>query len=400
MLNFEDISNLLPQIYQSFEIPVMLYKISDSEDFIFYPEVKHYQELLLPYQKTFANMNQSVHYHINELFYTVACFFNAAEGYKLIIGPVPSTLVSKSTAKSLLQTCKLPSSEWLIKEILGLPIYQQIRLFNIFSLLHQTILDKHIAPLEITNIIDKSTSISLAEKKTEEFYQRTEEQNFHTSWEFEQRYLTYIEEGNLAKLRLLLDNPINVDTGIVADDNLRQIKNLFIASITLATRAAIRGGLEPQVAYHFSDLAILEMEKLNTLQVMMEWQRTSMYELTKQVAALKTSKEVSPVVQNTLNYIATHINEPLSVAKLAQELYQNRSYLSRLFKAEMSVNLSEYILTRKIIEAKDLLRFSEKSISEISNFLAFSSQSYFQTVFKKHTGLTPVQYRNQEKSYS
>ena len=142
------------------------------------------------------------------------------------------------------------------------------------------------------------------------------------------------------------------------------------------------------------------MEKLSNFEAIMKWQQSSLIELTQKVSALKTGKTVSPLVHQVLNYIAPHINEPLTVNSIAQILYQNRSYLSRIFKSEMEINLSDYIVERKLLEAKDLLRFSERSISEISNFLAFSSQSYFQTVFKKKYGITPLQYRKQENSYS
>ncbi|HEM3181883.1 helix-turn-helix transcriptional regulator [Streptococcus suis] len=197
-----------------------------------------------------------------------------------------------------------------------------------------------------------------------------------------------------------MENPENIDAGIVSDDNLRQIKNLHIAPTTLSTRAAIEGGLEPQITYHFSDMVFWEMEKLTNLENIMEWQRSFLFELTKKVAALKTDKTVGPLVQQIINYIATHIIEPLTVNNLAQSLYQKCSYLSRIFKSEMDTNLSDYIIERKLLEAKDLLRFTDRAISDISNFLAFSSQSYFQTVFKKQHGLTPLQCRRHAKTYS
>ncbi|HEL2383612.1 TPA: helix-turn-helix transcriptional regulator [Streptococcus suis] len=105
--------------------------------------------------------------------------------------------------------------------------------------------------------------------------------------------------------------------------------------------------------------------------------------MTKKVAALKTVKTVGPLVQQVINYIATHIIEPLTVNNLAQSLYQKRSYLSRIFKSEMDTNLSDYIIELKLLETKDSLLFTDRADSDISNFLAFSSQSYFQTVFKK-----------------
>lgn len=399
MLNFQETQQLLPQLYQTFGIPILLFPTNHTEQTITYPDDDIYTELLLPYQSRFENMPQPVHYHINELFYTVACFWNKEKNYKLILGPVPSTLVSKSTARALLYGINLTFSDQLLQKVFKLPIYQQGRLLNIYSFLCQTLLNKRILPLEITNILNNHVSIPITEKKTENFYQTSEHQNFHSTWEFERRLLSYVREGNINKLKLLIDNPENIDAGIIADDNLRQIKNLYIASTTLAIRAAIEGGLEPEVAYQFSDLVIWEMEKLTNLEAIMKWQQSSLVELTQKVAALKTGKTVSPLVHQVLNYIATHINEPLTVNSIARILYQNRSYLSRIFKSEMGINLSDYIVERKLLEAKDLLRFSERSISEISNFLAFSSQSYFQTIFKKKYGITPLQYRKQEKNY-
>ena len=55
--------------------------------------------------------------------------------------------------------------------------------------------------------------------------------------------------------------------------------------------------------------------------------------------------------------------------------------------------LADFIQLQRIEEAKNLLRFSDYQISEISTFLAFSSQSYFTSVFKRHTGVTPKKYR-------
>lgn len=395
MLTYSEMESKLPQIYQAFELPLLLYKTDQPERTITFPNEEPFTQLLLPYQTKFDRLLDPVHYHINELFYTVGCFWNKELNYKLIIGPLPSTIVSESTAKSLLHSSNIKSDSEKIRRIIDLPRYQHLRFLNILSLLSQTIQDLNIAPMDIKNIITSQVSIPVAEKKTEMFYQTSEEQNFHNSLDFEKQYLTYIEEGNLEKLGRLLEKPVKIDAGIIANDNLRQIKNLFIASITLSTRAAIRGGLEPQIAYQISDLAIQEVEKLNNVELIHNWQRSILFELTTQVSKTLPNKTLSPLIQKCLNYIATHINEPLTVYDIADKLYQNRSYLSRIFKSEVGQNLSDYILERKLLEAQDLLRFSNRSISEISNFLAFSSQSYFQTVFKKQFGITPLHYRKQ-----
>ena len=69
------------------------------------------------------------------------------------------------------------------------------------------------------------------------------------------------------------------------------------------------------------------------------------------------------------------------------------SFFSKQFKNETNKTINEAILEAKIEEAKDLLAYTDKSISHISSYLAFSSQSYFQNQFKKVTGCTPLQYR-------
>ena len=63
----------------------------------------------------------------------------------------------------------------------------------------------------------------------------------------------------------------------------------------------------------------------------------------------------------------------------------------------MGVNLNDFITRCKMEEAGDLLLYTDKSLAEISNYLSYSSQSYFQNVFKKHYGVTPMAYRKQKQ---
>ena len=73
------------------------------------------------------------------------------------------------------------------------------------------------------------------------------------------------------------------------------------------------------------------------------------------------------------------------------------SYLSTLFKKEMGMSITAYIMEKKMEAARNMLKYSDYSYSEISSILAFSSQSHFIRAFKKHNGDTPRAYR--EKNY-
>lgn len=73
-----------------------------------------------------------------------------------------------------------------------------------------------------------------------------------------------------------------------------------------------------------------------------------------------------------------------SPEKLAKELFLSCPYLSRRFKEETGESLTDFILKEKTEEAKRLLRYSDKSLTAIGNYLGFSSQSHFARVFKKY----------------
>ena len=94
-----------------------------------------------------------------------------------------------------------------------------------------------------------------------------------------------------------------------------------------------------------------------------------------------------------MDYIYSHIHYRITLKELAEYLDLSESYLSKLFRKEMGISVSNYILDLKIDKAKNLLQYSEYTTSDISNYLAFSSQSHFIQVFQKKTGLTPHKYR-------
>ena len=102
---------------------------------------------------------------------------------------------------------------------------------------------------------------------------------------------------------------------------------------------------------------------------------------------------MSGPVQNALNYIYIHRNDPVSVEDVAESVGVSSGYLSRVFKKEVGVSVSEYVRQKKIETATNLLKYSPYSMVDIANRLSFSSQSHFIQTFKKVIGTTPLKYR-------
>jgi len=92
-------------------------------------------------------------------------------------------------------------------------------------------------------------------------------------------------------------------------------------------------------------------------------------------------------------YIANNLESELSLTQLANLVYFNPSYLSRIFKNYTGVNLIHYITDMRIAKAKDLLANSNMKINSISAAVGFDSQSYFNQAFRKSTGMSPSEYR-------
>ena len=107
----------------------------------------------------------------------------------------------------------------------------------------------------------------------------------------------------------------------------------------------------------------------------------------------KSSDEIHLVVQRIEQLIEENIENDVSITSLAQKLYFNSYYLSRMFKAAKGVKLSDYITERKMERARKLLTESDYKVQTIGERMGYSSPANFIRSFKKYCGLTPNEYR-------
>ena len=217
----------------------------------------------------------------------------------------------------------------------------------------------------------------------------------HNSAAAEKMLLSLIESGKAAELAHLLRNDMAIDAnmGITANDSVRAYKNMFVASTTMAARAAVRGGLDYEAAMTASDTYLQKMEALgNFNDIHALWRQMLIY-FTEQSEKSHRLSKTSRLVHRVVNHVAAHLHEKVSAASIADALGLNRSYLCRRFKQDAGLNLTDYIHQAKIDEARHLLVSSPASIGEIAYALGFSSQNYFQTIFRQVAGVTPQGYR-------
>lgn len=109
----------------------------------------------------------------------------------------------------------------------------------------------------------------------------------------------------------------------------------------------------------------------------------------KSITKEKTTKDCEAIRE----YIDQHYTENITLDVLAKVSHMNKYYLVHSFTNNYGCSPINYLNEKKIDESKILLEKTNYSIAEIAKMIGFSSQSYFSQSFKKHTYMTPNEYR-------
>ncbi len=107
------------------------------------------------------------------------------------------------------------------------------------------------------------------------------------------------------------------------------------------------------------------------------------------------SKEIiqDPFVVRIVEFMDRHLYSKFTLDDLVREFSFGKSYISRYFSKVCGCSVIDYFNMMKINEAKRLIRETGYNFFEISERLSFSNSHYFSTLFRKHTGMTPSQYK-------
>ena len=106
---------------------------------------------------------------------------------------------------------------------------------------------------------------------------------------------------------------------------------------------------------------------------------------------------LSPQIQSCQEYIELYAEKPLYLATLAKRVGYSEYYLSRKFKKETGMSISNYIKYVRVERSKLMLAGAGVTIAQIADTLHFASSSHFAESFKKITGMTPQQYRTENQ---
>lgn len=234
-----------------------------------------------------------------------------------------------------------------------------------------------------------------------EWYQqeltKSEEAQVHRPLEDEYSFYNAVSSGDMNFvrencIRNAFTNPEGM--GILSTNPLTNIKYHFVITVAMITRHCVNAGMELEQAYRLSDFYILQLDSCTSIQAISKLHDNMALDFTGKMLVLKNRNIISKSITLCSEFIYNHINERITIDDLAEYTNLSPSYLSRLFKKELGISISDYIRQKKIEKAQNLLKYSDFTLIEIANYLAFSSQSHFIQIFKKIVGLTPKKYRD------
>ena len=286
-------------------------------------------------------------------------------------------------------------------------IYQRERLAlvsdwqmrSVLQLVNHLINGSELGIMSIRHINSDIESIPETSKIEIQFAQEISNQKttgtFHTANQFEKAMLRFVKEGNVERLYELINTQPVGNTGKLAKNLLRHHKNQFIVSTSLACRAAIEGGMNTENAYSLSDIYLQTVEDCKSVSEILNIGREMLFDYARAVSRIKKQKDsYSKPVRDAIDYIYIHLRDKLELKSIAAALNYSPNYLGQIFRGSTGYKLSEFVAICRIDEARQLLRTTNNSINEVSSLSGFGTPSYFCTVFKNSTGLTPEQYRN------
>lgn len=151
----------------------------------------------------------------------------------------------------------------------------------------------------------------------------------------------------------------------------------------------------------YKELTVISLEKLESIIRIVTYSTYYIADCIKNKKWLEMKNTVSKVkielsnskIAPIIKYINEHINENVSLSLGANLCNMSQSQFSRIFKKETGKTFKEYVLLKKIEQAKFYIKTTDKSFSEISDFLGFEDSSYFTKLFKKYEGIPPKEYK-------
>ncbi len=304
-----------------------------------------------------------------------------------VFGPITTVELSPVAISRAIQNDSIPQ-RWrpkLNKVLERIPVVSTIDFFRHTLMLHYAVTGEKLTNADIVfyePAVRREGKEPAPKKDRMNTYMR------------ERALMRMVSEGDL-NYRSVLQEAASVSRGVHMGKigSLEQVRVSQIVFISLCTRAAIEGGISPEVAYSRGDAYIQDIMDCRTVADAAHIGHTMFDDFIQLVHKNRSNPEYSPQIQSCCDYIELHAEDKLTLGEIASRIGYADYYLSRKFKTETGVSINDYIKNAKVERAKSLLLATNLSIQEICDRLHFGSRSFFAETFKEIAGISPAAFR-------
>ncbi len=213
-----------------------------------------------------------------------------------------------------------------------------------------------------------------------------------SSHEVEEMLLAIVRNGDIEVAKSFDFQNISNQHLIYKNNSFTNMKTNLMIFDALCNREAIKAGVDPLLANKISNNIKFYINKISLSSELKFVAQKILITYSKAVKDY-TLLNYSSNIKKIILYIRKNLTYKISLDDIAKDLFITKEHLSRLFKKEMGITISEYIIKAKIQEAKNLLKQTDYNILDIAVLLNFANSSHFSNSFKKITGLSPSDYR-------
>lgn len=356
-------------------------------------------DLIFPFWEELTDTRNAYNYLLTEDLLVIGYVKDVDTGLSIIIGPLA---IGKVTEKDILKIILSSKNTISFNNMTSIKNYFETTLLvSLDSILPLICLLHGFLNSEAISISDLIPGKTLPIKEIqikENLYSLNLEEDYESIWcKINQDYVSkttyYISHGLVQELETMINQSIAAPIGKIASNTLRHYKNACIILTFISLNAALLGNLRPELCFRLGEIYNQKIESCTDLKALTTITHELRRDFCKRVHEQISPQTQHPAIKTVIRYITDHIQDRLNLSDLAKAANLSKEYLSSKFISEIGVSIPTYIKQEKLETAKKILILTDTPLSEISEYLSFSSQSYFQTVFKKMEGCTPSEYR-------
>lgn len=314
------------------------------------------------------------------------------EQLKILLGPVNTIPYNKEQLVKLFFRKRIPKDQYdFCSELYQtVPCHSQLEFIDIILLLQYMITGNRITRNDFFLYQDKTNT----DNPRHTFIQDHVDSEVNLSGlRSNDMLLEYIEQGDEnAVFQYLCTEQVLPDTDF-GNTPLVYRKHLCYYSIALFSEAAQRGGLDVSESLDIAASYYKDITNSSTVEnVDFLTGRAALF-YAKKVASVFLPPDITDNLLRCIQFIRQNVYSHIQVSDIASYIGYSRTHTTRLFKQKLGFTPSQLIMRTKLEEAKILLQYTDRSLSEISSALCFSSQSHFHHSFKAQFHMTPMEYR-------